>query len=87
MQKLAELSRENPDWEEKCKLENLKWSEIAIVTKAMWRKYHNESDGHKKYEMFQSLCQRPFTITIYIKNILDELGNKIFYIFLFTLFC
>lgn len=57
MQKLAELSRENPDWEEKCKLENLKWSEIAIVTKAMWRKYHNESDGHKKYEMFQSLSK------------------------------
>ena len=86
MQKLAELSRENPDWEEKYKLENLKWSEIANVTKAMWRKYHNESDGHKKYEMFQSLS-KTFTITIYIKNILDELGNKIFYIFLLTLFC
>ena len=37
MQKLAELSRENPDWEEKCKLENLRWSEIANFTKAMWR--------------------------------------------------
>ena len=36
--------------------------------------------------MFQSLS-KTFTITIYIKNILDELGNKIFYIFLLTLFC
>ena len=57
MQKLAELGRENPDWEEKWKLGNLKWSEIANVTKAMWRKYNKESDGHKRYEMFHSLSK------------------------------
>ena len=80
MQKLAELSSENPDWEEKCKLENLRWSEIANFTKAMWRNITRNLMDIKSMKC-STVCQRPFTITVYLKNILDALGNKVFCIF------
>ena len=55
--KLRELCRENPQWAEKCKVEDLTWSDITDVSKAMWRKYHRKTDEHKKYERFLSLAK------------------------------
>ena len=69
MQKLAELCQENLQLEDKCKLEKFTWNKISNVTKAMWQKYWQETDGHKKYKRFYSLSK---TFYNHYRNLLDK---------------
>lgn len=58
MQKLHENWIENPTWAENYKLEDIKFSIIKDLLKAMWHKYRRKKDTkHEKYNYFLSLAK------------------------------